>query len=64
MKGLVLTRRNGEQIVFTDERGEMIGVLTVVSSEWNRVSMQLDFVKRVRMERRQPSKGRKVDRYA
>ena len=64
MKGLVLTRRNGEQIVFMDERGEVIGVLTVVSSEWNRVSMQLDFVKRVRMERRQPSKGRKVDRYA
>lgn len=64
MKGLVLTRRNGEQIVFMDERGEVIGVLTVVSSEWNRVSMQLDFVKQVRMERRQPSKGRKVDRYA
>ena len=64
MKGLVLTRRNGEQIVFMDERGEVIGVLTVVSSEWNRVSLQLDFVKQVRMERRQPSKGRKVDRYA
>ena len=64
MRGLVLTRRNGEQIVFMDERGEVIGVLTVVSSEWNRVSLQLDFVKQVRMERRQPSKGRKVDRYA
>jgi sRNA-binding carbon storage regulator CsrA len=64
MKGLVLTRRNGEQIVFMDEHGEVIGVLTVVSAEWNRVSMQLDFVKRVRMERKQPEKGRKVNRYA
>jgi sRNA-binding carbon storage regulator CsrA len=64
MKGLVLTRRNGEQILFMDEHGEVIGVLTVVSAEWNRVSMQLDFVKRVRMERKQPEKGRKVNRYA
>jgi hypothetical protein len=64
MKGLVLTRRNGEQIVFMDEGGTVIGTLTVISSEWNRVSMQLDFVARVRMERKQPAKGRKVDRYA
>jgi hypothetical protein len=64
LKGLVLTRRNGEQIVFMDERGEVIGVLTVVSAEWNRVSMQLDFVQRVRMERKQPEKGRKLNRYA
>lgn len=64
MKGLVLTRRKGEQIVFMDERGEVIGVLTVVSAEWNRVSMQLDFVQRVRMERKQPEKGRKLNRYA
>jgi hypothetical protein len=64
MKGLVVTRRDGERIMFK-LKGEPIGYLTVVQSEVNRASLQLVFRDDIDIQRAElAQKGRKVDRYA
>ena len=64
MKGLILTRRDGERIVFTDDRGH-IGCITVVMSEFNRVSLQLEFRAEVRIQRAELSeRGVRLDKRA
>lgn len=64
MKGLVLTRRDGERIIFTTPDG-YIGCITVVKSEWNRVSLQLRFNSNIRIERAElAQKGKYLDKRA
>jgi sRNA-binding carbon storage regulator CsrA len=64
MNGLVLTRRSGERILFRDGSGH-IGTLTIVAAELNRVSIQLEFGKHIRIERAEVAqKGRQLDKRA
>ena len=64
MKGLVLTRRDGERIIFSTPDGYM-GCITVVQSEWNRVSLQLQFKSNIRIERAElAQKGKHIDKRA
>jgi sRNA-binding carbon storage regulator CsrA len=64
MKGLVLTRRDGERIIFSTPDG-YIGCITVVQSEWNRVSLQLQFKSHIKIERAElVQKGSHLDKRA
>ena len=64
MKGLVLTRRDGERIIFSSPDG-YIGCITVVQADLNRVSLQLQFEATIRIERAElAQKGKHIDKRA
>lgn len=66
MEGLVLTRKDGDSIIFKDSAGKVIGTVTLVRSEFNRAMLQLRFSSDIRIERDDLNgrRGKRVDRYA